>query len=591
MKKRFIVIPALVVLGVGGFFFMKSRNASKMDMSTFVSTAVVTKQDISSEISSSGTITPKDTYNITALVSGEIISADFNVGDTVTKDQVLYQLDKSSLESDMNSSNNSLNKASSGYANASKEYAKAKAEFAGNLYRSTRKGYIKELSIQDGDKISGGTKLATIYNDNVMNIRIPFLSAEAGNITPGMTGILTLTETGEQVEGKVVSVSSMDQAMDGGRLVRNVTFEVNNPGGLTDKTTANATVGEITSTGDGTFEASTNVDMSADLAAGVDIEKVLVNVGDYVEVGTPIFKMTSESADKLLKTYKDAVDTAQGDVDTAKKGVDTAKKTSDEYTIKSPIAGKVISKNYKVGDKVGSGGDNKATTMAVIYDMSSYTFKMSVDEKDITKVQSGQKVRIKSDAFPDKEYSGTVTNVSLESTSQNGVSTYPVTVTLDETYDLLPGMNVDGYITLESAKDALTIPSNALMRGNKVYVRDNSASEAKAGSKSDESKAANSSGDGLIPAGFKEVTVTTGVINSDYVQITSGLNEGDEVYVDETADMSVGETGADGMPADGGGADMGGAGAEGAGGAGEGAGAEGAGGADAGGADAGAGGQ
>ena len=228
--------------------------------------------------------------------------------------------------------------------------------------------------------------------------------------------------------------------------------------------------------------------------------------------------------------------------------------------------------------------------MAVIYDMSSYTFKMSVDEKDITKVQSGQKVRIKSDAFPDKEYSGTVTNVSLESTSQNGVSTYPVTVTLDETYDLLPGMNVDGYITLESAKDALTIPSNALMRGNKVYVRDNSASEAKAGSKSDESKAANSSGDGLIPAGFKEVTVTTGVINSDYVQITSGLNEGDEVYVDETADMSVGETGADGMPADGGGADMGGAGAEGAGGAGEGAGAEGAG-ADAGGADAGAGGQ
>ena len=227
--------------------------------------------------------------------------------------------------------------------------------------------------------------------------------------------------------------------------------------------------------------------------------------------------------------------------------------------------------------------------MAVIYDMSSYTFKMSVDEKDITKVQSGQKVRIKSDAFPDKEYSGTVTNISLESTSQNGVSTYPVTVILDETYDLLPGMNVDGYITLESAKDALTIPSNALMRGNKVYVRDNSASEAKAGSKSDKSGAANSSGDGLIPAGFKEVTVTTGVINSDYVQITSGLNEGDEVYVDETADMSVGETGADGMPADGGGADMGGAGegagAEGAGGAGEGAGA------DAGGADAGAGGQ
>ncbi len=582
MKKRFIVIPALVLAGVGVFFFMKSRNASKVGMSTFVPTAVATKQDISSEISSSGTITPKDTYNITALVSGEIVSADFNIGDMVSKDQVLYQIDKSSIVSDINSSNNSLNKANSGYASASKEYAKAKAEFAGNLYRSTRKGYIKELSIQTGDKISGGTKLATIYNDNVMNIRIPFLSSDAVNITPGMSGTLTIADTGEQVEGKVVSVSSMDQTLDGGRLVRNVTFEVNNPGGLTDKTTANATVGDITSTGDGTFEASTNVDMSADLAAGVDIESVLVNVGDYVDVGTPIFKMTSESTDKLLKTYKDALDTAQGDVDTAKKGVDTAKKNSDEYTIKSPIAGKVISKNYKVGDKVGSGSDNKAVTMAVIYDMSSYTFKMSVDEKDISKVQNGQKVRIKSDAFPDKEYSGTVTNVSLESTSQNGVSTYPVTVKLDETYDLLPGMNVDGYITLESAKDALTIPSNALMRGNKVYVKDNSATETKtADAKANkDSTNANSSGDGLVPAGFKEVTVTTGVINSDYVQITSGLNEGDEVYIDETANMSVGETGADGMPADnGGGMDAGGEGA--------GEGGAGAGGADAGGADAG----
>ena len=580
MKKKFIIIPAIIALGIGGFFFIKSRQSANTNLNTYVPTAIVTKQDISSEISSSGTITPKDTYNITALISGDIIAADFNIGDTVSKDQVLYQIDKSSIESDINSSNNSLSKANTGYASATKDYEKAKSEFSGNLYRSTRRGYIKELSIQSGDKISGGTKLATIYNDNVMNIRIPFLSPEAQNITAGMTGTLTLTETGEQIEGRVLSVSSMDQTLDGGRLVRNVTFEVTNPGGLTDKTTANATVGEMNSTGDGTFEASTNVDMSADLAEGVEIEKVLVNVGDFVEVGTPIFKMTSESADKLLKTYRDAVDTAQGNVDAAKKGVDTAKKTYDEYTIKSPIAGKVISKNYKVGDKVGSSGSNKATTMAVIYDMSSYTFKMSVDEKDITKVQSGQKVRIKSDAFPDQDYSGTVTNVSLESTSQNGVSTYPVTITLDETYNLLPGMNVDGYITLESAKDALTIPSGALMRGNKVYVKDTTATEQKA----DAGESAGG-GDGLIPAGFREVTVTTGVINADFVQITSGLNEGDEVYVDESASMDA-AAGMDGMNSAGGEPAQGGAGAGGAGAGGAGSDA---GGADSG--DAGAGGE
>ena len=46
----------------------------------------------------------------------------------------------------------------------------------------------------------------------------------------------------------------------------------------------------------------------------------------------------------------------------------------------------------------------------------------------------------------------------------NGVSTYPVTVTMDEAGDLLPGMNVDGIITLDPAEDVLSIPVDALMR-------------------------------------------------------------------------------------------------------------------------------
>lgn len=532
MKKR-IIIPVIVVIGIAGFIFFKTRQKSNIDMSALVPTAVVTRSDITSEISSTGTITPKDTYNVSALATGDIVAADFAVGDTVSKDQVLFQIDKSNIESEITASNNSLSRANEGLASANKDYERAKADVKGNIYRSTRSGFIKELAVKKGDKISGGTKIATVYNDKVMNIRVPFLSTEAGSITAGMTGVLTISDTGEQIEGKVTSVSSMEQALDGGRLVRNVTFEVNNPGGLTDKTTATATVAGFTSTGEGTFEVSTNVEMTADLSAGVDVESVLVNVGDYVEVGTPIFKMTGESVEKLLKTYKDAVDTAEGAVDTAQKGVDTARKNSDEYTIKSPISGVVITKNYKVGDKVGSGSDNKATVMAVIYDMSSYTFKMSVDEKDITKIKVGQIVNIKSDAFTDQKYTGKVTNISLEGTSQNGVSTYPVTVTLDETYNLLPGMNVNGYIELESAKDALTIPSSALMRGNTVYVKDNSQ---QAGTKG--KTAANDANlNPLVPAGFKEVTVTTGIISADSVQILSGLNEGDEVYIDQSADM------------------------------------------------------
>ena len=58
-----------------------------------------------------------------------------------------------------------------------------------------------------------------------------------------------------------------------------------------------------------------------------------------------------------------------------------------------------------------------------IYDLSSLVFKMSIDELDIQNVKVGQKVSITADAFEDDIFTGTVTNVSLESSYSNGVST------------------------------------------------------------------------------------------------------------------------------------------------------------------------
>jgi HlyD family secretion protein len=84
--------------------------------------------------------------------------------------------------------------------------------------------------------------------------------------------------------------------------------------------------------------------------------------------------------------------------------------------------------------------------------------------------------------------------------------------------DLLPGMNVDGVIVLNEASDVLTIPADALIRGNNVYIKDDTVKEP----------------NGAVPAGFKEVEVKTGLINDEYVEITSGLEENQEVYVAQT---------------------------------------------------------
>lgn len=525
-KKKWIKLVILLLIigaGLGGVMVYRgNKEKAAMASSEVRNTAVVTKGSISSELSSSGSLAAKDTYSITSMVEGEVLTADFEEGDQVEKDQVLYEIDKSSMESELTSAANSLTRSHTSYEDALEDYNDALSDYSGNTYKATDTGYIEELKIRVGDKVSSNTELAQLYSDQVMELKIPFLSGEAAYIGAGVPAVITLTDTGEQVAGTVKSVANQEVALTGGRLVRYVYLDVPNPGGLMVSMKATAQIGEFMGSEDGTFEAAVDTTMKADLSASVEVEALLVNEGDYVTKGTPIFRMTVKTADKLIQSYKDTLDKAEESVESAQNKLDSTQDSYDNYTIKAPISGQVITKSYKVGDNITK-NSSSTTVLATIYDLSSLTFEMSIDELDIQKVKVGQKVSVMADAFENETFTGTVTNVSLESTYSNGVTTYPVTVTLDEMGDLLPGMNVDGIITLDEAEDVLLIPVDALMRGNQVYVKDDTVTEQQ----------------GPVPAGFRSTAVETGLTNDSYVEIKSGLSEGEVVYVAESTSSNT----------------------------------------------------
>lgn len=515
-----LIIGAAVLAAVFGLWLLKSRSArTSSEGAQGQRTAVVTKGTITSELSSSGVISPKDTYSLTSLVEGEVISADFEEGDQVTEGQILYQIDVSSMESELKSASTSLERAQKKYEKAQEDYNEAVSDYSGNTYKATRTGYIRELNIQAGDQVGQNTDIASIYNDQIMKIRVPFLAQEAAAIGAGNQAVLTLTDTEEQINGVVTAVSNMDEVLDGGRIVRYVTIEAANPGGLTSSHSAVAEINGMVCTAEGSFEAATDLVMKADLPSSVEVEAMLVHEGDYVTEGTPIFRIASKDAENLLDTYQDAMAQAEESLESAQSKVDSTKESYDNYTITAPISGQVITKSVKEGDTISRNSGSSDTTLAVIYDLSQLTFEMSVDELDVRSVQVGQKVSVTADALEGQTFTGTVTNVSLESVQSNGVTNYPVTVTLDETGDLLPGMNVDGVILLDQTEDALMIPIDSLMRGNRVYVKDDTVKEAA----------------GSVPAGFRAVEVETGLTNDDYVEIVSGLSEGEEVYVNESS--------------------------------------------------------
>ena len=599
-KKWKKVAAALVVLaaaGVGGFlFYQNKQKAAASAASGSVQTATVARMDISSELTASSSLSPKDTYNVTSLVEGEVLEALFEEGDYVEKGQVMYVIDASSMDSDLSSAETSLLRAQEKAESAKEDYNKAVSKLSGNTYKSTATGYIKELYISEGDKVGNGTKIADIYDDSVMKLTVPFLSFEAEQIAVGSEAIVTLEDTGEQLPGTVTVVSSLEEVLSGGRLVKAVTVEVANPGGLTTLTQATVSIGDFVCGEEGTFVPKTEKTMTADLSgnSSLVVGSLLIAEGSHVTDGTGVFVATSESASDYIKNFEDALETAEDSVESAENKLTNTQDNIDDYTITAPISGTVITKSAKVGDKVTK-NSNGSTTLAVIYDLSAMTLEMSVDELDVRSVQVGQDVSITADAIEGVTFEGKVTNVSLESSYSSGVTNYPVTITMTETGDLLPGMNVDAQIILDKSENTLCIPVGALMRGNRVYVKEDSetAKAALSGESTDNTAKAEGgmpagempeggqmpegmpeggempegmpeggqmpegmpSGDKAAagdssrsgekstasvqqsgaPEGFVAVQVTTGIVNDDYVEILSGLVEGDVVYIDPSA--------------------------------------------------------
>ena len=525
-KKKTVIIAAaaFVLLAAAGTAVLRSSGRSAgTGKGTAVMTAPVTRQDISSRLSSSGVLKPRNSYQVSSLAEGEITSADFEVGDQVEKGQVLYRIDVSSMEEEMKAAQNSAERAARNLEEAQKDYSRAQGRFNDGIFRSGDSGYIKKIYIKAGETVSSGTKIADIEDDSIMRLKVPFPSAEATAIGTGSTALVTLSSTGEQIPGTVTAVSSKDETLTGGRIVRYVTIEAANPGGLTTEQSAAASVGDYSSSLEGTFSPVVETILSADLPDSVTVEQLLVSEGDYAAKGAPIFRFDRESADKLMRSFREKLDSAKDAMDSANSKIESTKSSMNNYTITAPISGTVIRKNMKAGDKITSKGSGDGV-MAVIYDLSSITFSMSIDELDISKVKTGQTVQITAEAAGDASFRGIVENVSLESANNNGITTYPVSVTVKDPKGLLPGMNVNGKILLEESKNALVIPAASLMRGNVVYVKDPSVKAAQ----------------GEVPAGFREVTVETGIMNDEQVEVTSGLAEGDEVYLVPGAESTAG---------------------------------------------------
>ena len=526
--RRWIVLCVLAVAVIGGGTAFLSRTRAKAAKAeTTYTTASVEKRSITNALTGSGTLQPADSYTVTTLVSGEVLSDTFEEGDIVEKDQLLYTIDSSDVST-------TETQAQTNYTQALKaKYPTADIS-----------GTVSEVYVSNGDAVSAGTELCRISASNDLTIDFQFSYAKDGDFYVGQPAKIYLNGYAGYIDGTVAQIGSSSVANGTGMKMTTVRVKAANPGLVSGDCTASAVVGNYTSYGQTTVKVGTGSTITA--TASGKVSGLTLMPGDSVSSGQRICTITGDSVDNQLQNAKASLENAQDRL--------------DDYMVTSPITGTVVEKTVKAGDNVGT-GSNSNNTLCIIYDLSYLQMTLNIDELDIDNVEVGQVVNITSDAKEGQTFTGVVTKVSVVGTTSGGTTTYPVTVRIDETDGLRPGMNVDAEIVLSSADDVLAIPSLAVNRGDTVLVTSDSPSAANALEQE-------------APEGYAYVQVTTGVSDDSYIEITSGLQEGDAVAYLRTASsgsdmMMSGMPGGDmggGMPGGGGGMPSGGPGGGGPGG-------------------------
>ncbi|MDK2807471.1 MAG: HlyD family secretion protein [Clostridiales bacterium] len=524
-KKKLILFFVILIAIVAVIFVFVKKGSAKNEGTESVTTDTVKKGDIREAITTTGKVAAMNSYSVWPLsgVEGKITKADFKVGDTVKKGQVLYKVSSESLDEKINTAKDTLKRKQETYQHMEENTQKALEKYSKYAVLAPSDGYVKNLQVKTGDTlVEGSTIIATIYNNKTMKLTIPFPSELISDKSVGKKAVVTLSYSGDEVDGTVTEVSDYTEKLSQNRVVRYATIEVKNPGGIAKNDKATARIGSVYASDEGTFAPEYEGTVTSTVSGIVDV--ISIKEGDWAAKKEALVKIKGDTYLTQTNEAEEQLTTAKADVKDAKSQLKSLEKEKKNYEITSPINGKIVKKNLKQGDTINSTTAKDA--LCLIYDLSAMNFSMMVDETDIQKLSEGQKISITADALPGETFEGKITSISMEANiSDGGVTQYPVLAQIDLYGSMLPGMNVSGEIVIKEAKDVLCIPSEALVRGNLVYVKDEKAKAE----------------DG-VPAGFRSQEVEIGVSDGTNIEITDGLSEGDEIYIPE-AEVDLGSEG------------------------------------------------
>lgn len=217
---------------------------------------------------------------------------------------------------------------------------------------------------------------------------------------------------------------------------------------------------------------------------------------------------SSQNAEAQIVSTRQNINKAEIQLELAKMNLESVEKDLiGNYTIYAPYDGIVMSSDFRTGNY------NSGNMISII--SNDFIIKATIGETDFPKVSTGNEAYITLDAYPDSQFSGKVEKVIPISTDDSGIINFEIMINFNDNneFEIFYGFSANIDIVTEKADNILFVPIQAVYKeGDKSYVDL---------LLSDETQPEN------IAESVNKVEVNTGINDYYYIEITSGLKEGD----------------------------------------------------------------
>lgn len=508
-----IGLVAVAVVAAGVCFFVFARRTPLTAAALDLDIAPVQRGNIEVLVHGTGMLEVDVTQDIFGRVSGRIQAIHKEDGDAVQAGELIALLENDALE-------DTLRKLTDDLYVMELELSSLRSNRSITVIRAPLAGRIKLLHASKGDDMATVQKqhgaLAVLSTDGMMRVSVPTPESYPLPREPQDVKVYI----GNQVEsGTLLTADSQTLTV----IIPNDTYD---PGA-----TALVRDDKGVELGSGTLAINKPV-----VVAGVSgkIKTVEVKENDKVKSQDRLFTLEDDTVTVDVEKQLLSRDQLQRQIDDTRKDI-------AELEIRAPINGILAGFSMREGAMVQDG-----MQIATVIQTDRAKVRLAVDELDVATVYPGQPAILKVDAIPSKRYDAFVDRVLPVGTRISDITSYDVLLYLDTQDNMLPYMSASGDIVVASAANTLLVPVAALQSvGEEKYVMIAPTDADLAGVTLRKGDTGSSAGLMMMSGQAQNndfVTLRTiapqlmrrveiGLVSNEYVQILSGLQEGEQVVL------------------------------------------------------------